>query len=151
MDTNSFNQARREDAYASGTRISKTSSSHEVLEMLRTLVCAAIPGATIRENSGFSHDKEQVLSINMPDYSSNWVVIISNDTIRKSGVYCLKVFHLSSAIDFSQYYTSPFKNYPFHEAYAFMCMSDRKCLHSYHHPLTPEGLVVEMLCNLIKK
>ena len=147
MDTNYYTEANRETAYARGAKINHTSKSHDVMEVVTALVYSAVPGATIRESCGFYNEKHQVVCFNMPNYSSNWVVIISNDNVHKNGTYSLEVFHLSGGINFSEYYDSPYKNNPFPDAYAIMCKKSNKLLHYYPTLLTPEGLVVEMLCN----
>ena len=145
---NISNDLRRTAAFSMCAQLDHTSSPYAVREALTNLIYSSIPGATIRESNGFMFDKNHTLSINMPDYSSNWVVIISEDMIRERGHNCIKVYHLNSGINFDQVYSSPYKDMEFHEAYQKICGESHKLLLGYHIFLSPEALVIEMLCKM---
>ena len=145
MDTN---RSRREEALRKCANISNQTTSYDVKQTLISLVYASIPGASIRQHDGYFNENHQIISFNMPNDASNWVVIISNDVIRERGHNCLKVYHLSHAIDFFNFYTSPFRNLSFYEGYARLCEIDCCRLYRYSIYLSPEALVSEMLANL---
>ena len=143
-----FKTARREDAYLKSAKSSTHSTSYDVKMIVEDLISSAIPKANIQGNNGSYSSRYQILSYNTS--TSNWVIIIDTNTIRKNGLHCLKVYHLSKAINFNDYYTSTFRHFSSPEAYDRMCAYSRDLLHNYSTLLSPEGLIVEMLCNEYK-
>lgn len=146
MDNN-FNRSRREDAYQASAKLSKYSTSYEVMKVLETLVSNAIPKAKLLNHRGDVSSNYQALSFSAPDNSCSWIVIIKDDAIRKNGNLCLKVYRLRNKICFSDYYALSFNHPDFPEECARICAYSKELLHNYYSLLSPEGLVIEMLCN----
>ena len=132
--------------------LGETASAQKVAKAFVDYIQSAIPGVTIRERSSFSHDPctPRVLSIDMPFYHSNWVIIIEQENIKKNnGHNCLKVYHLKKAIPFNEYSRSPFTNFPFSVGYALICAKSSELLNSFDFLLSPEAVAVEMILSFL--
>ena len=131
-------------------RITTDSSPFDVRWVLTDLIKSSIPEATIRECSGLTGDPCHILSFDMPQKKSNWVVIIKRHNIIKYGRDCLVVYHLRHGIDFKKVYESNFKTSLFSDGYETLCDRSQDILYRYDFHLSVEALVGEMLLFLNK-
>ena len=118
--------------------LGETASVQKFVKAFVDYIQAAIPGASIREESSFSYDPgaTKILSIKMPRCHSNWVIIIEQENIKKNnGHNCLKVYHLRSAI-------------PFSVKYGHICYESNALLNEFDFLLSPEAVVTEMILSL---
>ena len=129
-------------------RITTDSMPCEVKDAFLKLVYASIPGANVRECYGFTQDPCHILSINMPEYKSNWVIIIKRQNIMKYGRDCLMAYHLRLGINFDKVYSSDFKTSLFSDAYEILCDRSKDLLYRYDIHLSCEALVHQMLVHM---
>lgn len=143
MDNNAMEQHLRILDRCEG--IKTDSTTFYVSWALKDLVKASIPEAKLCETFGLNGDPCHILSFNMPDNKSNWVVFIKQDNIKKYGHTCLMAYHLSQPIGFTETNAPGYNIMPFAEAYEILCKKSKSLLYKLSSPLSPEALVNLML------
>ena len=143
MDTNMTEQYLRILERCVG--INTDSTTFDVRWSLIDLVKASIPEANLCETFGLNGDPCHILSFNMPNNKSNWVVFIKQDKIKKYGHNCLIAYHLSRPIGFTETNAPGYNIMPFAEAYETLCKKSKNLLYRFNNPLSPEALVNLML------
>ena len=133
-------------------QITQGSKPYEVAECFTNYLSRAIPESMIRERTDYTNDAAQVMSITMPNARNYWVVIITNDNIKKHGRNCITAFQMETAVDFSdvdkckyKIHGNQDKDKPFHVAYEELCIFNPYLRYQYSHPLSIEALVGQMM------